>query len=76
VRIQGIWDDAFLFTVSISIDYMSGARKGDWVDGRAQILRTTNRLAFVQGLLQVGDEPCARGSGVFRRGPSGGPVEF
>jgi hypothetical protein len=34
------------------------------------VLKRTRRMVFMQGLLTVGGEPIARGSGIFRIGPA------
>jgi uncharacterized protein (TIGR00369 family) len=58
--------DAFLLTVSLNLDFLGQARLGDWVEGRAELLRKTKRMLFVQGILSVNGEPIARVSGIFR----------
>lgn len=68
--------ERFLLTINMSIDYLAGARLGDWVEGRAQILRTTKRLLFIQGTLEVNGELTGRGSGIFRIGPEAPPIEM
>ncbi len=59
----------FLPTISLQIDYMGAARLGDWVQGEAQILRTTRNLLFGQGLVSANGEPALRFSGIFKLGP-------
>lgn len=58
----------FLPTVSLSCDYLKPAQQGDWVEGRADILRTTRNLCFVQGLLSVAGEPVLRCHGLLKIG--------
>lgn len=62
----------FLLTVNLTQDFLGPAPLGCWLEGRAQVLRRTKRMVFVQGLLTTGDAPVLRASGVFR---IGGPVE-
>ncbi len=59
----------FLPTVSLQIDYMGGALLGTWVQGEAQILRTTRNLVFGQGLVTANGEPALRISGIYKIGP-------
>lgn len=59
----------FLPTVSLQVDYLRGAALGDWVQGEAQVLRTTRSLVFMQGVVGVDGEPILRCSGVFKIGP-------
>ncbi len=58
----------FLPTVSLDIDYLAPAPLGAWVQGEAQVLRTTRSMVFAQGLVTADGEPVARVSGVFKIG--------
>jgi len=62
----------FLPTISLQVDYLGSAKLGAWVQGEAQILRTTRNLVFGQGLVQSDGEPCLRFSGIFKLGPAYG----
>jgi acyl-coenzyme A thioesterase PaaI-like protein len=55
--------------VSLQVDYLAPSHQGAWVEGEAQVLRTTSTLAFIQGLVTADGEPVARASGVFKIGP-------
>jgi uncharacterized protein (TIGR00369 family) len=59
----------FLPTISLQIDYMASARLGDWVEARAEVLRATKTMLFVQGIISAGDTAVARVSGIFKIGP-------
>ena len=59
----------FLPTVSLQIDYLGPAKLGAWVQGEAQVLRTTRNLLFGQGLVSADGEPAMRFSGIFKLGP-------
>ena len=58
----------FLPTVSLQIDYLAPSPLGAWVQGEAQVLRTTRNLAFVQGLVTADGVPALRVSGIFKIG--------
>ena len=58
----------FLPTVSLQVDYLSPVPQGAWVEGTAQVLRTTRSLVFVQGLVDADGEPAARASGILKIG--------
>jgi uncharacterized protein (TIGR00369 family) len=60
--------ERFLPTVSLDVDYLAPAPLGAWVQGEAQVLRTTRTLVFAQGLVTADGEPAARVSGVFKIG--------
>lgn len=58
------------FTVRLVTDFLGPARLGDWVEGEGELVRRTETLAFVNGLLRVGERPIARASAIFRVGRS------
>ena len=59
----------FLPTISLQIDYLAPSPLGAWVQGEAQVLRTTRSLVFAQGLVEADGTPVARVSGIFKIGP-------
>ncbi len=66
--------DKFLPTVSLDIDYLAPSPLGAWVQGEAQVLRSTRSLVFAQGLVTADGEPVARVSGVFKIGAAVAPA--
>ena len=64
----------FLPTVNLQIDYLSPAPLGAWVQGEAQVLRTTRNLAFVQGLVLADGVAALRISGIFKIGKAFHPA--
>ncbi len=58
----------FLPTVSMTSDFMAPAPLGAWVEGRAQVLRTTRNLVFTQCLLTADGVPAMRASGIMKLG--------
>jgi uncharacterized protein (TIGR00369 family) len=58
----------FLPTISLNIDYMGPARLGAWVQGEAQVLKTTRNMLFGQGLVTADGQPALRFNGVFKLG--------
>ena len=60
----------FLPTISLQIDYLAPSKLGAWVQGQAQLLRSTRSMVFMQGLVSADGEPVARVSGIFKIGPS------
>jgi uncharacterized protein (TIGR00369 family) len=59
----------FLPTISLQVDYLAPSPLGAWVQGQAQLLRSTRSLVFMQGLVSADGEAVARVSGVFKIGP-------
>ena len=66
---QTYTDRRFLPTISLQIDYLAPARLGAWVQGQADILRSTRNMIFIQGLVMADGEPALRISGIFKQGP-------
>jgi uncharacterized protein (TIGR00369 family) len=63
-------DKRFLPTINLQIDYLAAAPLGAWVQGEAQLLRSTRTLVFMQGLVHADGAPAARVSGIFKIGPA------
>lgn len=59
----------FLPTISLQIDYLAPALLGAWVQGEADILRSTRNMVFAQGLVRADGTPALRVSGIFKQGP-------
>ena len=59
----------FLPTINLQIDYLAPAKLGDWVEGRAEVLKVTRSLVFAQGFVTANGVPCTRVSGIFKLGP-------
>ena len=53
-------------TIHLSIDFLSMARRGDWVLGESHVTRATKDVVFTEGRIQVGAKDIVRGSGVFK----------
>ncbi len=65
---QGI-ERRFFPTISLQVDYMAAAPLGAWVQGEAQMLRSTRNMVFAQGLAYADGVLALRVSGVFKQGP-------
>jgi uncharacterized protein (TIGR00369 family) len=65
----------FLPTVSMTFDFVAPARVGDWVEGRAEIVRQTRSLLFTNIFLTVGEERFLRASQIAKI-PSGDGLAF
>ena len=60
----------FLPTVSMTFDFVAPAKVGDWVEGRAEVVRQTRSLLFTNIYLTVGEERFLRASQIAKI-PSG-----
>jgi len=52
-------------TVTLTVNYLRGAKLGDWLEARVTIDRLGGRTAYTSGGIWRGDEPIATMSGVF-----------
>ena len=52
----------FLPTVNMTFDFVAPAKVGDWVEGRAELVRATRSLLFTNIYLTVGEEKILRAS--------------
>lgn len=54
-----------LTTAGLTVDFLGAATVGDWIEGRADILRSGRSLAFASCLLTVGVRRVVRASATF-----------
>jgi uncharacterized protein (TIGR00369 family) len=52
-------------TISLSLDFLSAAHAGDWVEGEIVLVKRTSRLAFSEAILNVDGAPVARTRALF-----------
>lgn len=52
-------------TVTLTVNYLAGARLGDWLEARVRIDRLGGRAAYTSGGIWRGEEQIATMSGVF-----------
>ena len=55
-----------LVTVSLSVDYVGGAKLGQWLQVEPRVLRVGNSLAFADALITADGAVVARASASFR----------
>jgi uncharacterized protein (TIGR00369 family) len=65
----------FLPTVSMTCDFVAPAKRGDWVEGRPELVRQTRSLLFTNIYLTVGEEKILRASAIAKI-PSGDGLSF
>lgn len=57
-----------LTTSALAVEFLGGARQGDWVEGSAEVLKIGRRLANARCLLSVDGRPILHASGSFSVG--------
>lgn len=68
VLATAVWEElqAPFVTIQMESQFVSPARVGAWVEGRATITKRTTDLVFVHGLLSVSEKPVLSVSGIFK----------
>jgi uncharacterized protein (TIGR00369 family) len=75
-RFQSKAELGFLPTVNLTCDYLAPAPLGSWVEGRAELVKTTRNLLFAQGLAMADGEPVLRANGIFKISSAGKAADF
>lgn len=57
--------EGFFITVSLQADFLAPVPLGAWVEARAELLRRTRTLLFVQGTFTAQGRAVLRASGIF-----------
>ncbi len=65
VALQGVKESCV--TISLHCDYLAPARVGDWVSGRAQVLRRSRSMTFLRGELAIEGNDVLAFQAVMRR---------
>lgn len=60
-------DLAPMATISLNCDFVSAAMPGEWIEGRAAVVRTTRSIVFVRGTLTVREAVVLTASGIWKR---------
>jgi uncharacterized protein (TIGR00369 family) len=64
-------------TINLNLQYVAGARAGDWISARVTVKKVTRTLAFIDGEVSAGDTLIMLASAVFRVFPAeDGPFQF
>jgi acyl-coenzyme A thioesterase PaaI-like protein len=53
-------------TVRLTLDFLSSARLGDWVEGAGELMSRADDLFMVRGRIWAGDRVLITGTGVFK----------
>ncbi|MGB7184153.1 MAG: PaaI family thioesterase [Burkholderiaceae bacterium] len=61
----------FMVTVNLTCDFVGPAVAGDWIEGRATVLKASRNMIFVNGVFTTGGKAVSRVNGIFK--PTGEP---
>ena len=53
-------------TVSLNADFLASARPGDWVEGAAEVTRSTRSLVLIRASIWVGDKTILTATGIWK----------
>ncbi len=53
-------------TISLTTDFLSIARPGDWIAGQSRVTKLTRSIAFVEASAQIGSRPLLSAQGIFK----------
>lgn len=59
-------DDTWWVTIRLVCDFLSGAPRRAWVEGRGQVLSAVDGVHTVEGRIWCGDKTLMTGTGVFK----------
>ena len=65
-HVVSIETSSYWVTVRLTLDFLSSARLGDWVEGGGEVLSTADGLYVVKGRVWSGDRLLVTGTGVFK----------
>jgi|JI10StandDraft_1071094.scaffolds.fasta_scaffold163363_1 acyl-coenzyme A thioesterase PaaI-like protein len=79
-HIVSVETSSYWVTVRLTLDFLSSAHIGDWVEGASEVLSTADDLYVVRGRIWSGERTLITGTGVFkpiqRRDPRPGEKAF
>ncbi len=79
-QIVSVETSSYWVTVRLTVDFLSSAHVGEWVEGGSEVIEAKEDLFLVRGRVWVGDRTLMTGTGVFkpiqRRDPRPGEKAF
>jgi uncharacterized protein (TIGR00369 family) len=65
-HVVSVETSSYWVTVRLTLDFLSSAHMGDWVEGASEVLSTADNLYVVRGRIWSGDRTLITGTGVFK----------
>jgi acyl-coenzyme A thioesterase PaaI-like protein len=79
-HVVSVETSSYWVTVRLTLDFLSSAHLGDWVEGAGELLSAEHDLYMVRGRVWCGERTLVAGTGVFkpiqRRAPRPGEKAF
>ena len=64
---EAFGDDSYGLTVAFNSEFLSGAKLGQLIEARGEVLREGGSLIFVRGILTADETPCLNFSATLKR---------
>jgi acyl-coenzyme A thioesterase PaaI-like protein len=65
-HVVSVETSSYWVTVRLTLDFLSSAQVGDWVEGASEVLSKDDGLYVVRGKIWSGERLLITGSGVFK----------
>lgn len=65
-HVVSVETSSYWVTVRLTLDFLSSAHLGDWVEGASEVLSTEDELYVVRGRIWTGERLLITGTGVFK----------
>lgn len=65
-HIVSVETSSYWVTIRLTCDFLSGARLGEWIDGKSELLSREGDLFVVRGKVWSGDRLLMTGTGLFK----------
>lgn len=65
-HVVSVETSSYWVTIRLNVDFLSGARLGDWVEGNSEVLSTADGLFVVRGRVWAGERTLITGGGIFK----------
>jgi acyl-coenzyme A thioesterase PaaI-like protein len=59
-------DDTWWVTIRLVCDFLSGAPRGSWIEGRGTVISEVDGIHTVEGRIWCGDKVLITGTGIFK----------
>ena len=65
-HVVAVETSSYWVTIRLSLDFLSSAKLGDWVEGAGEVLSTGDGVYMVKGRIWSGDRTLITGHGLFK----------
>ncbi|MAZ72800.1 MAG: thioesterase [Flavobacteriaceae bacterium] len=66
-ELHGSEEGGAAVTVAFNAEFLAGAKPGDWIEARGEVLKAGRSILFVRGIITANGTPCLNFSGTLKR---------